>query len=376
MKKIDICIIGARSYSSGILIKYLVQHKHVNINMLISESKEEDIRKIHPFLHGIFEGKTQQYEHNEQNIVESNDLIFLHKSHGEFFEKTAKLIELSLKLKKDVRFIDLSADFRLKDKNLYDKWYKFKHTNPELLQKAVYGLTELYREKIKNAVLVANPGCYPTATLLAVAPLFKGNFADTNQSIIIDAISGSSGAGNSNGLLAIDLDQNIKPYKIGYVHQHIPEIEQEISNIVNKKIGVIFAPHVASFTYGILSTNFIRLKEPYKLEDIDSIYKKMYGSEPFIRILDKPPELKDVVGTNFCDLGISIDEHTKTCIAMSVIDNVIKGASGQAIQNMNVMYGFEETEGLPYGEVLRAKKAHSHREEHQQRAQLNKELIQ
>lgn len=381
MKKINICIIGARSYSSGQLIKLLVQHKHVNINMLVSESKEEDIRKIHPFLQGIFEGKTEEYkEEIGQKIIENNHVVFLHKSHGEFFERTAQLIDLSLKLKKNVRFIDLSADFRLKDENLYNEWYKFTHTRPDLLQKAVYGLTELYREKIKDASLVANPGCYPTATLLALAPLLKSNFVDSDQPIIIDALSGVSGAGNkpnNNGTnLAINVEQNIIPYKIGHEHQHIPEMEQEISNILNKKIKVIFSPYMAPLKDGILSTNYIKLKETYKLEDIDSAYKEMYGNEPFIHILDKYPEVRDVEGTNFCNIGISIDKNTKMCIAMSAIDNKIKGASGQAIQNMNVMYGFEETEGLPYGEVLRAKKAHSHKEEYQPRNQLNKEFIQ
>lgn len=346
--------------------------------MLVSDSnsKEEDILKIHPFLRGIFEGKTQPY--NKNKVIKNNDLIYLHKNHNEFLEGSVELIKESLEGKNNTRFIDLSAKFRLKDKNLYNEWYGFEHKSPELLEKAVYGLTELYREKIKNAVLVANPGCYPTATLLAVAPLLKGNFVDTNESIIVDAISGSSGAGSSNGLLAIDLDQNIKPYKIGHVHQHIPEMEQEISNIVGNKIGVIFSPYVAQFTFGIRSTNYVKLKEPYKFEDIDSIYEKMYGREPFIHILDKPipPEVKNVVGTNFCDLWIRIDKHTNMCIAMSVIDNAVKGASGQAIQNMNVMYGFEETEGLPYGNVLMAKKENFHEEEHQQRSQLSKEFIQ
>lgn len=378
MKKIDICIIGARSFSSGHLIKLLVQHKYANIKMLISDKKGEDIQQAHPFLRDIFEGITEEYDPDK--VIKNSDLVFLHKSHGEFLKKTANLIDLSLKLKKDVRFIDLSADFRLKDKNLYDQWYKFSHERPELLQKAVYGLTELYREKIKKAILVANPGCYPTGTLLALAPLLKGSFIDNDQPIIIDAVSGSSGAGKgngkANGLMAIDLDQNIKPYKIGRVHQHVPEIEQEMSNLLNKKIEVIFAPHVLSFKYGILSTNYVKLKEPIKWGDIDSAYKEMYSSEPFIRILNKYPEIPDIVGTNFCDISISIDEVTKMCIVMSAIDNVIKGASGQAIQNMNVMYGFEETEGLPYSEALKAKKVNSYRERFPQRNQLNKQFIQ
>ncbi len=361
MKKINVCIIGARSYSSGSLIKLLIQHKHANISMLVSDSKGGDvlIQKEHPLLHDLIDKKTELYDRNK--IIKTCDLVFLHKKHGEYVEETAKLIELSQKIGKKVKFIDMSADYRLKDKNEFEKWYKIPHTKPELLQEAVYGLTELYRDKIKYANLVANPGCYPTASLLALAPLLKGNLVDIGQTIIIDAHSGVSGAGklqSPNGInLAYNVDGNIQPYKIGREHQHISEIEQEINNILNDKIEIIFSPHVASFKYGILSTNYIKLKESFEWEYIYSVYEKMYQNEPFVRLLDKGeyPQVNNVEGTNFCDIGFSVDKNTKICVAMSAIDNMIKGASGQAIQNMNVMYDYDETEGLPYAEVLKKK---------------------
>jgi N-acetyl-gamma-glutamyl-phosphate reductase len=355
MKKINVCIIGARSLSSGHLIKLLLQHKHVNINMLVTGAGGEKIQEEHPYLHGIIDKKTEIY--NPNKIIENCDLVFLNKGHGNLLEESSQLINLTLNKGKNIKFIDLSADFRLKDKSLYWEWYHFQHTQPELLQKAVYGLTELYRDKIKDASLVANPGCYPTASLLAIAPLLKYDLVDCSQGIIIDAFSGVSGAGKSSNCnnLAYDIEQNIKPYKIGREHQHIPEIEQEISNISNEKIGVTFSPHVLSLKYGILSTNYIKINEPYEWENIYSAYEKMYENEPFIRLLEKKkyPEVRNVEGTNFCDIGFSIDKKSKLCISMSAIDNVIKGASGQAIQNMNVMYGFDETEGLPYSEVLK-----------------------
>ncbi len=354
MKKINICIIGARSVSSGSLIKLLLQHKHVKINMLVSEVEGEDIEKIHSCLRGVFSGKTEKYD--PKKIIKNCDLVFLHKSHGDFWEKTGKLVDLSVKMDKDLRFIDLSADFRLKDESLYSKWYDFKHGRKDLLSQAVYGLTELNRDKIKNAKIVANPGCYPTAVLLALAPLLKGNFVDinSNQGIYVYAISGFSGAGkNNNGTSAFNTAENIKPYKVGHVHQHVPEIEQEINNMLHKKIEITFAPHLAGFKYGILTTNYVTLKKQHEWKYIHSVYEKMYKNEPFIRLFNGCPEIKDAVGTNFCDIGFSVDKDKNTCTVMSVIDNVIKGASGQAIQNMNVMYGFDETEGLPYSEALK-----------------------
>lgn len=363
MNKINACIIGARSLSSGELLKLLANHKYVNMSMLISgpEVKGKYIQEEFPFLRGIIDKQMETYDC--EKIINNCDVIFMHKKHGEGIEKTDELIEQSQKIGKNNKIIDLSADFRLKDMTLYKKWYNFEHKSPKLLEKAVYGLTELNREKIKGATLVANPGCYPTASLLALAPLLKNNLVDSSAAIIIDAYSGVSGAGKSkNNLgtnLAINVEANIIPYKIGHEHQHIPEMEQEISSMLNKEVSVTFSPHVLSFKYGILSTSYVKLKERYKGEEIYSIYKKIYKNEPFIRLSNKDeyPQVKNVVGTNFCDIAFKIDRKSKIVIVMSAIDNVIKGASGQAIQNMNVMYGYDEIEGLPYAEVLRKKAA-------------------
>jgi N-acetyl-gamma-glutamyl-phosphate reductase common form len=360
MKKNNVCVVGARSFSSGHLIKLLLQHKHVNINMLVSESDKEgeDIEKIHPFLRGMLQKTTENY--NKEKVVEDNDVVFFHKNHGEFCDRTADLIDYAEERNKTVKFIDLSADFRLKEQELYKKWYGFEHHRPDLLGKSVYGLTELYREDIKKATLIANPGCYPTATLLALAPLLKGGFIDGNKPIFIDSLSGVSGAGNQpNGSnLAIHVEQNVIPYKIGHTHQHIPEMEQEIAKMLKKKVGVTFGPHLVSFKYGILSTHYVQLKEECEWGDIYSIYENIYGSEPFIRIVDSSdsktfPEVRNVEGTNFCDIGFVTDKTSKICVVISAIDNIIKGASGQAIQNMNVMCGYEETEALPYSKALR-----------------------
>lgn len=354
--KITIGIIGARSLTSGLLIKLLLHHKYVIISMLLAEAEGVDIQKEHPFLKNLIDKKTETYD--AAKIIETCNLVFLHKQ-KEGIEKTAELLELAKKNGKRIKVIDLSADFRLKDAKLYDQWYGFTHLKPALLEESVYGLTELYREKIKNATIVANPGCYPTAILLEVAPLLKNNFVDDKQTIIIDAYSGVSGAGKTkNGSnLAFDVEQNIIPYKIGRKHQHVPEIEQELNNMNDHTHAIVFSPHVVPFKYGILATSYLKLKEPYEWEHLHSAFKELYKHEPFIRILNKEevPQISSVEGTNFCDIGFSIDTNSQVCIVMCAIDNVIKGASGQAIQNMNVMYGFDETEGLPFGQVLSRK---------------------
>jgi N-acetyl-gamma-glutamyl-phosphate reductase len=354
---LNICIIGARSFSAGQLIKLLLDHGNANINMLVSEKGGEQVEEIHPFLRGMLPMETEEYV-DETKVVEKNDVVFLHKNHGVFWEQTARLVDYAEKRKKKVKFIDLSADFRLRRRDLYEKWYKFKHQRPDLLEKSVYGLTEFYREEVGRAALVANPGCYPTATLLALAPLLKGGLIDGDKPIFINSLSGVSGAGNqySGTNLAVQVEQNVIPYKIGHTHQHIPEMEQEIAGMLKKKVEVTFSPHLLSFKYGILSTHYVQLKEACKWGDLRPVYEKMYGKEPFIRVMDSSdgktfPEVRNVEGTNFCDIGFVTDG--KVCVVISAIDNIIKGASGQAVQNMNVMCGFEETEGLPYGKALR-----------------------
>jgi N-acetyl-gamma-glutamyl-phosphate reductase len=273
-----------------------------------------------------------------------------------------------LLLNAGVRVIDLSADYRLKNIKVYERFYNVEHKDKINLKKAVYGLPELYRNKIKNASLVANPGCYPTPAILALAPLVACDLADLG-SIIIDAKSGSSGAGKklSEGALFSEVNEDFKAYKVN-IHQHIPEINQALSRLAIKKINVTFVPHLLPVTRGILETIYVRRSpgqcqgklitsgggkagRPQDLkvqrpQDLINLYKRFYKNEPFVRIRDEGdfPRLKDVVGTNFCDIGIK--ESREMLIIIAAIDNLMKGASSQAVQNMNIMYKFAEIAGL------------------------------
>jgi len=259
-----------------------------------------------------------------------------------------KLVPKLLKAGKKV--VDLSADYRLKDAKDYAKFYEVKHKDALGLKEAVYGLPELYRNKIKGARLVANPGCYPTAAILSLAPLVAFNVADFS-SIIIDAKSGVSGAGKklAEAFLFSEANEDFRAYKVG-VHQHTPEINQELSKLCRKKINVVFVPHLLPLNRGILETIYVkknkRSKGIGKDKDLIELYKEFYKKEPFVRIRAKGqlPKIKDVAGTNFCDIGIK--ENRDRVIVISVIDNLLKGASGQAVQNMNIMYGFGESLGL------------------------------
>ncbi|MEW6608275.1 MAG: N-acetyl-gamma-glutamyl-phosphate reductase [bacterium] len=353
-EKIRIGIIGAASISSGVLLKLLANHKYATITLLVSETKGgEKISDIHKFLEGIFELKSSEY--NADKVIEKCDVIFLSKPHGEFLTETSDLVKKAQKTKSNIKFIDLSANFRLKDVDLY-KWYGFEQNNKQLLNKAVYGLPEIYSQKIKDAFFIANPGCYPTCTILSVAPLFINKLIEKKEIIIIEAICGVSGAGRkpNDRNLAIEVEGNIKPYKIG-IHPHIPEIEQELGDLIQDKVKVLFAPHVASFKYGMLTTTYIKLHKRMTFESLVEKYQEFYKDKPFIRICKQGeyPEIQNVEGTNFCDIGIQVDERTSTYIVMGCIDNIIKGAAGQAVQNMNIMFGLDETEGLPFSNALK-----------------------
>jgi N-acetyl-gamma-glutamyl-phosphate reductase len=264
-------------------------------------------------------------------------------------------------LKKGVKVVDLSADYRIKDSAVYKEWYKKEHNqiSKGLLSEAVYGLPEIYMDKIKDASLVANPGCYPTSIVLGIAPLLKYHLVEP-EGIIIDSKSGTSGAGRklSLGLHFSECNENFKAYKI-IKHNHIPEIEQELSSIYfdgdnNKQkqqeteIKVSFTPHLLPINRGILSTSYLSLRCSKKEEEVLEIYQKYYHKAPFVRIFKPPnlPEIKFSVGTNYCDIGFTIDERMGKIKIISVIDNLLKGAAGQAVQNMNIMSGFPETCGL------------------------------
>ncbi len=354
-EKIRVGIIGAASLSAGVLLKLLANHGSVITTLLVSDTKYgEKVGDIHKFLRDILDIKTVKY--NPDEIIEKCDVVFLLKHHGEFLKETSVLVNEAQKAKSNIKFIDLSANFRLKDIDLYQKWYDFKHTNENLQKIAVYGLPEIYNQKIKDAFFVANPGCYPTCAILSVAPLFANKLINKEQIVIIDAISGVSGAGKrqSGRNLAIEVEENIIPYKIT-VHPHTPEIEQELGILIRENVRVMIAPHVAPFKYGMLTTTYIKLQKKISFKDIINKYYAFYKDKPFIRICKQGeyPEIQNVEGTNFCDIGIQIDERTDMCIAMGCIDNLFKGASGQAIQNMNIMFGFDETEGLPFSNILK-----------------------
>lgn len=335
-------IIGGASITAEFLLKILLSHKYTEVSGVTSLNyAHQKISDVFPKFKKIIDIKFSEYLPGE--IIKKSDIIFLCKSE---IEKTAELYNLAKE--RNIKFIDLSGDFRLKDIGLYKKWYNFEHKFPEILKDAIYGLAEIYQEKIKKTKFVANPGCYPTSVILGVAPLLTNNLIDKKY-LIVDAHSGVSGAGRTPNErnLAVQVLENIFTYKIS-THQHIPEIEQELSTLSKEKIKITFVPHIASLKYGMMTTIYTRPKKKLKWDNLYHLYSKFYENKPFIRIYNENtyPDVQNVVGTNFCDVSFKIDERTNILIIISCIDNLTKGASGQAIQNMNIMFGLKETEGL------------------------------
>ncbi len=339
---IKIGIVGAAGYTAGELLRILSGHKEAAISYLASDSFPGNrVDKVHPFLKNVLDLEFKVY--NPEEIVEMCDLIFLAKPHPSSFRFANEL------LKKGVKLIDLSADFRLKDVTEFEKWYGIKHDCPELLSKSVYGLPELYYEKIEEANLVANPGCYPTGIILGLAPLIKEKIVGIDR-IIINSVSGFSGAGRGKGNennLAANVVDNIKPYKVTN-HPHTGEIEQELGKLSGGEVKVTFVPHVTGFERGIINTMYLSLEKTISQEQLYEHYLEFYDGKPFVRVYadGKNPEVKNVIHTNFCDVGINLNDRTRSVIVTTVLDNLIKGASGQAIQNMNIMSHYNEAEGL------------------------------
>ena len=354
MQKLKVSIIGATGYAGKELVKILINHPKVELIHLISSSYVgKNIAEIFPEFLNKLDKKLLNLDLDV--VSQDSDTVFTALPHTVSMEVVPEL------LKKRVKVIDLSADYRLKNSTVYKEWYKKEHNqiSKVLLPEAVYGLPEIYLEKIKDALLVANPGCYPTSIILGIAPLLKHHFVEP-EGIIIDSKSGASGAGRklSLGLHFSECNENFKAYKI-VKHNHIPEVEQELSSIYFRgekdkqkqqgtEIKVCFTPHFIPINRGILSTCYLSLKGSKKEEEVLEIYQKYYQEAPFVRIFEPPnlPEIKFSVGTNYCDIGFSIDERMGKIKIISVIDNLLKGAAGQAVQNMNIMYGFPETCGL------------------------------
>ena len=337
---IKVGIIGATGYTGEELIKILIGHPYVRLTYLAAKiDEEQSIEEIFPYLRDRLSLKCEILD--IQKAMSKADLFFLALPHT----ISIKIVPILLNHKKKV--IDLSADYRLKNSSVYKKWYNFTHKDKINLKKSVYGLPELYREKIKKADLIANPGCYPTAAILGIAPALVSGFV-SSDSIIIDAKSGVTGAGRKAALSFFysEINEGLKAYKVDN-HQHMPEINQELTKIADKKISVTFCPHLVPMNRGILETIYLKLKKKISLSQILNIYKRFYKTEPFVRFIESDTfSTKTVLETNFCDIGLKLKEEGNLLIINSVIDNLLKGASGQAVQNMNIMCGFPETSGL------------------------------
>ena len=338
-------IVGAGGLAAGVLIRLLKSHPRVTLSRLVSESgRGKRVGDLHRGLLGVADHPLVPYD--AADLARSCDVIFLCRGHGEGVKDTEQLLKRGPDA---MRVIDLSGNLRLRKASAYRDWYHFDHPVPGMLRDAVYGLTELHRDEIRRARLVANPGCYPTSALLGLAPLLKAGAARPDG-IIISATSGVSGAGRSEGgrNLFVDMEGNLVPYKVG-VHQHVPEIEQELRTAAGRDVAVTFVPHVVGFSQGLLSTMYVRVAARTTSADLTRTLARHYAASPFIRVLpvDGPlPEVRPVVGTNYCDLGVRVDARTSTAVVFSALDNLYKGAAGQAIQNMNLMLGWSEATGL------------------------------
>ena len=352
MKSLQVGIIGAAGLSAGRLLRILARHPQAHVATAVSESSPgKPISSAHPELRGIVNANFSPLDFA---ALGKCDVVFSCKKAGETFPFIQEL------LSKGVKFIDLSGDYRLETPEAYEEWYGLPHQHPTLLKKrhAVYGLPEIYRDEIKSANLVANPGCYTTTSILACAPLVAAGYG-TSAPIIIDAVSGVSGAGRNakaeNQFLSVA--DNVRAYRVGN-HQHTPEIEQELNAAATRSaaghnggLKVLFVPHVGPFKVGIMADCYIRVAQEQPMPsavEVTNLLMAAYKDEPFVRVYepDNLPQIEHVAGTNFCDIGVTADARTRTIVVVSVTDNLIKGAAGQAVQNMNIMFGLEETVGL------------------------------
>jgi len=337
---IRVGVIGATGYAGAELVRILSDHPDVQLTALTSR-KYAGMKydSIYPSMAGVVNLACEEF--NEDSFCNKVDIIYIALPHRIPMEIVPGLIRRGKKV------IDLSADFRFKDVLIYEKYYQ-PHTAKELLKEAVYGLCEIYFDKIKNAALIGNPGCYPTSVLLPLMPLLKGDFLDINT-IIADSKSGVSGAGRSLSLTTqfSEANESFKAYKVAQ-HRHCPEMEEILSTEAKKPVKITFVPHLVPMTRGMLTTIYVNLEKKIGDEEIHNSISSFYAGHPFIRICpeNRVPDTLHVRGTNYCDIGFKIDEPNNRLIIMSVIDNLVKGAAGQAVQNMNIMLGLDENRGL------------------------------
>ncbi|MCG2590580.1 N-acetyl-gamma-glutamyl-phosphate reductase [Rhodohalobacter sulfatireducens] len=338
MAKHKVGIVGASGYTGSELVRLLTHHPDVTLEFVTSESYTgKKITDIHPHFQDLVDitlvsiDDVHEYE---------PDLVFLALPHG-----------VSMNFVKehgldDFIIIDLSGDFRFSSQSVYEKWYKKDHVSAEYMEQSVYGLPELFRDKIRNAQLIANPGCYPTSAILALAPLIKQGYINPS-SIVVDSKSGVTGAGAKpkEGLHFPDVFGNFSAYSL-VNHRHTPEIEHTLLNYSGYTTEVLFTPHLLPIDRGILTTTYSTPKKEVNKEMVEELFHSVYEKEHFVRVFDSPPSLKNIRGSNYCDIHAAYDERTHKIITISTIDNLVKGAAGQAVQNMNIVFGLIESTGL------------------------------
>lgn len=338
---IKVGIIGSTGYAGVELVRLIMQHKEAEVVWFGSRSYvDQDYASVFRNMFEIVDAKCM--EDNMEQLADAVDVIFTATPQG----LCSSLVNEDILNK--VKIIDLSADFRIKDVNVYEKWYKIEHKSPQFIDEAVYGLCEINREKTKGARLVANPGCYTTCSILSIYPMVKEGLIDP-KSIIIDAKSGTSGAGRGAKVpnLFCEVNENIKAYGVA-THRHTPEIEEQLGYAAGEEVLINFTPHLVPMQRGILVTAYANLEKKVTYEEVKAVYDKYYKDEYFIRVLnkDETPETRWVEGSNFVDVNFKIDERTGRIIMMGALDNLVKGAAGQAVQNMNIIFGLPENEGL------------------------------
>lgn len=338
---IKVGIIGATGYAGGELVRILMGHKDAEIKWYGSRSYvDQKYADVYRNMFQIVDAKCM--DDNMEELADQVDVIFTATPQG----LCASLVNEVILSK--TKIIDLSADFRLKDVNVYEEWYKIEHKAPQYIDEAVYGLCEINRDLVKSARIVANPGCYTTCSILTAYPLAKEGLIDMST-LIIDAKSGTSGAGRGAKLpnLYCEVNENIKAYGVA-THRHTPEIEEQLGYASGEKVVLNFTPHLVPMNRGILATEYATLKKKVTYEEVKAVYDQYYAKEKFVRVLDRDvcPETKWVEGSNYVDIGFKIDPRTNRIIMMGAIDNLVKGAAGQAVQNMNLLFGLPEDEGL------------------------------
>ncbi len=338
---IQTAIVGATGYTGIELARILLRHPQVNLSILTTRQEAPpDIRLLLPELAKDSPLRLEKF--NFKEVLRRSDIVFVCLPHTEAMEGVAQFYKAGKIV------IDLSADFRLKDPKLYKLWYQHPHKKKELLKQAVYGLPELYRRLIRSSNLIANPGCYPTGAILGLKPLLEKDLIE-RSGIVIDAKSGVSGAGKKINFATFfgEVNENFKAYKVN-AHQHMPEIKQVLEDLTGSEVGITFVPHLLPLQRGILSTLYAVKKKGVRRREIFKAFEESFREEPFVRLKKEGeyPALRDVQHTNFCDIGVAVVDHSDRVIVITAIDNLLKGASGQAVQNMNIRCGFPETSGL------------------------------